>query len=258
MWNIDMMPFELISSSRGDADAKTPVFSRVDYSVCTIEYVESGRGFLEINGSRFEPEANSVYILAKHSTHRYWPKRDDPWKKKFIVVDGPMMEYLFHAYDLENVYHIPHCDRVKNLFSDLLALHAGTEEGNRKGALLFHELLSELSAVFYGNLNEKDSVIEKLKRTLDSSEKIRFHLAEYAANNGKSEAYLIREFRKQYSVSPYQYLLTRKLETARQLLRYSNLSIKEIAEQLCFSDQYYFSNCFKKIFGLSPKFFKQS
>ena len=96
------------------------------------------------------------------------------------------------------------------------------------------------------------------QRTLDSSEKIRFHLAEYAEKNGKSEAYLIREFRKQYSVSPYQYLLTRKLETARQLLRYSNLSIKEIAEQLCFSDQYYFSNCFKKTFGLSPKFFKQS
>ena len=258
MRNIDMMPFELISSSRGDADAKTPVFSRTDYSVCTIEFVESGRGFLEINGSRFEPEANSVYILAKHSTHRYWPKRDDPWKKKFIVVNGPMMEYLFHVYDLENVYHIPHCERVKNLFSDLLSLHAGTEEGNRKGALLFHELLLELSSVLYEKHNKKDLQIEKLKMTLDSSEKIRFHLAEYAAKNGKSEAYLIREFRKQYAVSPYQYLLTRKLETARQLLRYSNLSIKEIAEQLCFSDQYYFSNCFKKTFGLSPKFFKQS
>ena len=258
MWNIDMMPFELISSARGDADAKTPEFSRVDYSVCTVEYVESGRGFLEINGSRFEPEADSVYILAKHSTHRYGPKRDDPWKKIFIVADGPLMEYLFQVYDLENVYHIPHCDRVKNLFSDLLALHAGTEEGNRKGALLFHELLLELSSVYYGKHNVRNSVAEKLKKTLDSSEKIRFHLAEYAEMNGKSEAYLIREFRNQYAVSPYQYLLTRKLETARQLLRYSNLSIKEIAEQLCFSDQYYFSNCFKKAFGVSPKFFKQS
>lgn len=257
MWNIDMVPFKLISSSRGDADAKTPVFSRRDYSVCTIEYVESGRGFLEINGSRFEPEADSVYILAKHSTHRYWPKRDDPWKKKFIVADGPMMEYLFRIYELENVYYIPDCARVKNIFSDLLALHAGTEEGDRKGALLFHELLSELSVVFYGKNNEKNPVIETLKRTLDSSEKIRFRLAEYAEKAGKSEAYLIRMFREAYSVSPYQYLLMRKLNMAKQLLRYSNLSIKEIAEQLCFSDQYYFSNCFKKAFGISPKFFKR-
>ena len=258
MWNIDMIPFELLSSARGDADAKTPVFSRVDYSVCTVEYVESGSGVLEINGSRYEPGADSVYILAKHSTHRYWPKRDDPWKKKFFVADGPMMEYLFRIYDLDKVYYIPNCQRVKKLFSDLLALHAGTEEANRQAVLIFHELLSELSAVFYGRYDDEGSAAEKLKKMLDSCEKTRFHLAEYAEKNGKTEAYLIREFRKKYAVSPYQYLLTRKLDIARQLLRYSNLSIKEIAEQLCFSDQYYFSNYFKKAFGVSPKFFKQN
>lgn len=252
-----MFPFELISATRGDADAKTPVFSRKSYAVCTVEYIESGRGSLEINGELFEPGPDSVYILSKRSTHRYWPLRSDPWKKLFIVIDGALMEYLFRVYNMETVYYVPDCPQVKNIFRQFLALHADTAEGNRRGALLFHELVSELALVHYGNGGNADSPAEKLKEVLDTCEKTCFQLSEYVKKTSWSEAHLIRVFRHEYGVTPYQYLLTRKLDAAKQLLLYSNLSIKEIAEHLAFSDQYYFSNYFKQKFGVSPKFFKR-
>ena len=43
---------------------------------------------------------------------------------------------------------------------------------------------------------------------------------------------------------------------AKRLLTYQNLSIKEVAYKLGFSDPFYFSNFFKKHTGISPKYYQ--
>ena len=50
--------------------------------------------------------------------------------------------------------------------------------------------------------------------------------------------------------------MNKKIEMAKRLLLYSKLSVKEIAAQLSFSDQYYFSNYFKRKTGTSPRSFR--
>lgn len=44
----------------------------------------------------------------------------------------------------------------------------------------------------------------------------------------------------------------KRIDTAKELLRCSNLKIKEISEKCGYSDQHYFSYCFKKYTGMSP------
>ena len=83
-----------------------------------------------------------------------------------------------------------------------------------------------------------------------------FNLEEFASSRKISEAHLIRMFHASFKVTPYDYLMSRKMESARRLLLYSTLSIKEIAVRLAFSDQYYFSNYFKRRNGLSPRSFR--
>ena len=46
--------------------------------------------------------------------------------------------------------------------------------------------------------------------------------------------------------------MRRRVETAQRLLIYTRKSVKEIAAALGFSDQYYFSGCFKARTGVSP------
>lgn len=58
---------------------------------------------------------------------------------------------------------------------------------------------------------------------------------------------------KKSTGSTFIELLSRKrIDTARELLRCSNLKIKEISEKCGYSDQHYFSYCFKKYTGMSP------
>ena len=98
--------------------------------------------------------------------------------------------------------------------------------------------------------------IEQLKLALDNAVGENFRLEDFASRSGMSEAHLIRQFRSHFQATPYDYLMMRKIETAQRLLLYSTLSVKEIAARLGFSDQYYFSNYFKRKKGLSPRLYR--
>ncbi len=61
-----------------------------------------------------------------------------------------------------------------------------------------------------------------------------------------------RLFRAQLKESPGAYYLRLRLERARTLLRYSHLSVAEIAAAVGFADTPSFSHAFRRVFGLPP------
>lgn len=61
-----------------------------------------------------------------------------------------------------------------------------------------------------------------------------------------------RMFRAEMNTTFGQYLEQRRMELALQLLRSRRLSIGEIAETLGYSDQNYFTACFKRRFQMTP------
>lgn len=63
---------------------------------------------------------------------------------------------------------------------------------------------------------------------------------------------MIRVFRQAYDETPYSYILRRRIETAKQLLRSTSLPLSEIAERLSFSDLHHFTHTFKRREGMSP------
>ena len=252
----ETFPFQLIAATHAHADSRTPVIERNDYEACTIEYVVRGAGVLKINGKSFSPGKDSIYILSKWSNHSYAPNRENPWHKYFFVIDGDLMVSLLKAYRLDDIYYFPDCPQLKHYFEEMMALNPNSETVNQQGALLFHQFVSELASVTYGMPSVLPPEVEKLKETLDSSMSSGFNLVEYAQKSDYSEAHLIRIFRSAFGITPYDYLMSKKMELAKRLLLYSSFSIKEIAAHLAFSDQYYFSNFFKMKTGLSPRNYK--
>ena len=60
-------------------------------------------------------------------------------------------------------------------------------------------------------------------------------------------------FKQKTGFAPMEYFNQLKVQKACQYLLFTNLRIKEIAEQLGIEDPYYFSRMFKSVMGLSPK-----
>ena len=47
-------------------------------------------------------------------------------------------------------------------------------------------------------------------------------------------------------------LIKKRMESAKDLIRIGSMKIAEVAERCGYSDQHYFSYCFKKYYGVSP------
>jgi AraC-like DNA-binding protein len=71
------------------------------------------------------------------------------------------------------------------------------------------------------------------------------------------KGYVCRLFRKYTHTTPMSYVIKLKMDKAVMLLTQTDISIKKIGYMLNFENQYYFSRIFKKIYGVSPKFYRQ-
>ena len=70
-------------------------------------------------------------------------------------------------------------------------------------------------------------------------------------------AHFRRLFKEKTGMTPTQYITAMRLKYAEQMLLETELSIKEIAKSVGFSDQLYFSKIFSSHFGASPSDFRK-
>ena len=68
---------------------------------------------------------------------------------------------------------------------------------------------------------------------------------------------LSKKFKRELGFNISSYIMRRKLEEAKSLLNYTDMTISEISEYLCFSSQAYFQNVFKKKYGITPKEYRK-
>ena len=80
----------------------------------------------------------------------------------------------------------------------------------------------------------------------------------YCADQMHLSANYFGDLIKKETGSSFVDLLTKKrIETARELVLGSSMKMREIAERCGYSDQHYFSYCFKKYCGVSPNAMRQ-
>jgi len=92
------------------------------------------------------------------------------------------------------------------------------------------------------------------KEIVDSGFEEKLDLDQLAAHAGMSTYHFCRSFKAAFGVSPYKYILTRRLQEAERLLACQTYSVTEVAEKCGFTDIYTFSKAFKKQFGFAPSF----
>jgi AraC-like DNA-binding protein len=73
-----------------------------------------------------------------------------------------------------------------------------------------------------------------------------------------SRAHFSREFRRAFGETPHQYLLTRRLERAAELLRNTDLSVTEICLAVGLHSLGSFTTSFGRAFGLSPAAYREA
>lgn len=96
-------------------------------------------------------------------------------------------------------------------------------------------------------------LIEFVEENLDRD----LSLEAMAQEVGISPLYLPRAFKAAIGQSPHQYVLARRIERARELLRDTDLPIVDVALSSGFSSQSHLSNWFVRMVGVSPAAYRK-
>lgn len=229
-------------------------FARRDRPATAIEYVAAGNAMLQIQSYECLLVAGDVFILPAGTSHVVESTGVGPWKTLWFIVDGRLQKAVLGMYGLEGSYRVAGSG-LRSVFASMVACARTTKDPRRLQAELdafFYRVLIELSA------SGGDARLRLSAKALRGHEFVETHLerpvtlAEISGALGKSRSQTVRIFKRELGLTPYQYLIDRRIEAAKVLLASHNLPIKEIARQLCFSDAYYFSNAFRRRVGVSP------
>lgn len=111
--------------------------------------------------------------------------------------------------------------------------------------------------------DKKSILIEKIKNIVVemihySDEPPRTNFSDYLSSKLNYDYnYLSNLFSEVKGTTIAHFIIAHKIERAKELLVYDELTLTEIADKLHYSSVAHLSNQFKKVTGLTPSFFKQ-
>ena len=128
-------------------------------------------------------------------------------------------------------------DDLKRYLSDILL--RAIELRDKAAGRQYRNLLKEAVAYIDANFQSEEISLNRVAREVNIS-----------AN------YLSAVFSQEMGMTFVEYVTTRRMEKAKELLRSSNLRSGEIAVAVGYKDPHYFSFIFKKIQGCTPRDFR--
>lgn len=229
-----------------------------------LVYITSGTGWFEdeANGRR-DIAAGDIFILFPGIKHAYSPYRETGWQEYWVGFAGKHAERL-RANGLfapsHPIYHIGINTNIMADYEQIVQLCRQQTPGFQVllGAMVL-QLLAHLHVCkISSNTSHQDSELVQAARSI-----MQLHVedgieVESLANEiGVQYPYLLQIFQQYTGLTPYQYYLQLRIHRSQELLQHDEMSIKEVAAQMSFDNQYYFSRLFKKKTGMTPSEWKK-
>jgi AraC-like DNA-binding protein len=109
------------------------------------------------------------------------------------------------------------------------------------------------------NITPKNSFVSHATRIVEKKIIIEdYNLDMFANDLFMSKSTLSKKIKITTGLTPTEFIRKVKFNFAFKLFKETDLSIKEIAYSSGFNDPKYFTRCFKRTFGMSPKEYKSS
>ena len=124
------------------------------------------------------------------------------------------------------------------------------------GALIERYIRSVLASDAKSN-QSTNLLVENVKRYTDENLVYNIELSQVAKLFHYNEKYLGRLFKKETGQTFKEYINNKRIQTAKQLLKNTNLTVTEIAIQTGYNNVTYFNRIFKKAKGVTPTAYRK-
>lgn len=229
-------------------------------------YISKGRGTLKTDqGEEYAIEAGNMFLLFPGHWHSYSPDPKTGWEEFWIGFNGFNMEQRVNSgffSPAKPVYKVGVSNTIIDLYRQ--AIDVATKQEAFFQQLLAGIVNHLLGLLFMINQNFIIQGGQKMpKEITQARDYMQEHIEEdltmpqIAKHVNMSYTSFRRIFKKYVGLSPAQYYISLKIYRAKELLRSTDLPIKEISYNLCFKNPEYFSQLFKSNVKMSPLKFRQ-
>lgn len=218
-------------------------------------YTLKGSGMIKAEGETFITAPGTLSLIDCHRPH-YYGSSDGNWEFLWIHYSGSSAGvYSDILSDLSRSFSVRDKEQTKALMNELIALTGHVDNGSiLRTDMLMTELFYSVTSVFYEPAS--DTGTESLTGRIAGY--IREHYSESLTVTELSRIFnvscyhLIRIFKKNMGLPPYNYLINHRITEAKKLLVRSEAPVSEIAARCGFTDCAGFIACFKSRTGQTP------
>lgn len=227
-------------------------------------WILSGHGTLDADGNRYllQP-GNSVWLVDMTKVRTYAPAAGQKLVKRGIRFGGPALENWHKELrgSQQAQFELKDADPLHKAFRNLWRICRRKEPG---WEWQVHLILTEMLGAL---LNSRDTLspnppdlpaaVVRVLNAVESKPYYDWQVQELARIAGVSYSGLRTLFCAVLHEHVHSFVQRRRLEHAQMLLADPGLSIKQVAEQMDFSSEFYFSHFFKRLKGMSPRDYRE-
>ena len=190
-------------------------------------------------------------------------QKDDTYQLK-VVGEAPA-EYMVISYLAEpmeqlrallpdRIFHTPRLSKYKDLFEEAVRLNGSLAPcgGARLCAALQEILCCIIQEYARKTASPEGSFAENAMLFMEQNFSLPIHCDLIAYEVGISPSHLRSLFKKEYGKSLVTALNEIRIHHAKNMLKSGVFTLREVASQCGFQNEYYFSRVFKELTGISP------
>ncbi|HWA27850.1 MAG TPA: AraC family transcriptional regulator [Lacunisphaera sp.] len=229
-----------------------------------LELVVGGRGTVQLNGQTTPLRAGMLYYYDPGTRLEIRADPAQPLAKYFVCFHGRSANPRLAAAGLRpgGIVRLALFAEAQHVFEELIregGHHRAT--AGRICATLAEVLvlkIEELAGLSVSPGRAAEETFLRCKGTIEAQTARLGTLTDMTRAVGVGPTHLSRLFRRYQGLSPYQYLLRRKMALAAEALMNPATLVKEAAAQVGFTDPFHFSRCFKQVHRVAPREFQRS
>lgn len=231
-----------------------------------FHYVISGTGTLIAENSKKESISYSIksgqgFMIFPNQICTYIADAQQPWEYVWIEFDGLRAKETVELSGLcvnSPVYKAKYKDVAQTMKDEMLYIinHKDDSPFHLIGHLyLFIDSFVKSSAItqISKSNNLRDFYIKEALSFIEQNFQNDITVEEIAACCGLNRSYFGKIFHEVLGKSPQEFLISYRMTKATELLKLTSLSIAEVGSAVGYSNQLHFSRAFKKIYGISPR-----
>lgn len=228
---------------------------QIKYPQKTIAFIRctEGEGEIHLQNDKLKISENEC-VFVKFNDIKEYSSVSNIWGYRWVNFD---ISDIGSAFRLNKIYNIPFSENEDMAFTKMLTLgKANLKNKSYINALFlnyFYSVMLENEIESKKNIsNTNTKLIDEMCAYVHQKLYSKISIEEMSVFFKISPRRLHQIFISELSISPKKYMLKKKMEEGYKLLVQTSTPINKIADMLCFSSPYHFTNGFKKIFGQSP------